>query len=106
MPGGIVFILVPVTLLGFVSPAPSDPAGLVMRFPAVRAAITVGNGLDFVANILLLALFLAYIGLSLFGRTGIFPRGHLRRGRACCRSIYVVLPILLGWKVYSLPKAA
>jgi len=59
MLGGIVFILVPVTLFGLVPPAPSDPAGLVTRFQDVRAAIAVGNGLDFVANVLLLALFLA-----------------------------------------------
>ncbi len=50
MLGGIVFILVPVTLFGFVPPAPADPAGLVMRFPDVRAAITLGNGLDFAAK--------------------------------------------------------
>ena len=57
--GGILFILVPVTLFGFVPPAPSDPAGLVIRFPDVRTTIAVGNGINFVVNILLLALFLA-----------------------------------------------
>ena len=59
MLGGIIFILVPVTLFGFVPPAPADPAGLVMRFPDVRAAIAVGNGINFVVNILWVALFLA-----------------------------------------------
>lgn len=58
MMAGILFILVPVTLFGFVPPAPADPAGLVARFPDVRAAITVGNGIDFVVNILWVALFL------------------------------------------------
>ena len=57
--GGLLFILVPVTLFGFVPPAPADPAGLVMRFPDVRAAIAVGNGINFVVNILWVALFLA-----------------------------------------------
>lgn len=57
--GGLVFILVPITLFGFVPPAPADPAGLVMRFPDVRTAIAIGNGLNFVANILIVGLFLA-----------------------------------------------
>ena len=69
MLAGIVFILVPITLFGFVPPAPADPAGLVMRFPDVRAAIAVGNGLDFVVNIfwvaLILALYRALGGTSL-----------------------------------------
>ena len=59
MLAGIVFILVPITLFRFVPSAPADPAGLVMRFPDVRAAIAVGNGLDFVVNILWVALILA-----------------------------------------------
>jgi Domain of unknown function (DUF4386) len=57
--GGIVFILVPITLFGFLPPTPADPAGLVMRFPDVRTTIAVGNGLDFVSNILVLALLVA-----------------------------------------------
>jgi hypothetical protein len=57
--GGILFILVPVIQFGFVPPAPADPAGLVMRFPDVRAAIAVGNGFNFVVDVLWVALFLA-----------------------------------------------
>jgi hypothetical protein len=59
MLGGLLFILVPVTLFGFVPPPPTDPAGLVMRFPDVRTAVAVGNGINFVVNIFVLALFLA-----------------------------------------------
>ena len=57
--GGIVFIFVPVILFGFVPPAPTDPAQLVARFPAVRAAIAAGNFVNFVSEVLVLALFLA-----------------------------------------------
>jgi hypothetical protein len=54
--GGIVFILVPVVLFGFVPPTPSDPAAVVARWPDVRAAITVGNNISLVADILFLGL--------------------------------------------------
>src|SRR5690348_17058348 len=57
--GGIVFIFVPVILFGFVPPAPADPAQLVARFPSVRTAIAAGNFVNFVSNVLVLALFLA-----------------------------------------------
>jgi Domain of unknown function (DUF4386) len=59
MLGGIVFIFVPVILFGFVPPAPADPSQLVARFPAVRMAIAAGNFVDFVSDVLVLALFLA-----------------------------------------------
>jgi hypothetical protein len=59
MAGGILFILVPVILFGFVPPAPTDPAGLVMRFPEVRATIALGNFVNFVVNILWVAFILA-----------------------------------------------
>lgn len=56
---GALFLLVPVTLFGFVPPAPADPAGLVMRFPSVRTAIAVGNGVFFVVAGLWVGLTLA-----------------------------------------------
>lgn len=59
MLGGIIFILVPVILLALVPPEPADPEGLVMRFPDVRAATAVGEGLYLVALILWVPLFLA-----------------------------------------------
>jgi len=57
--GAIFFILTIVTLIGFVGPDPADPEGLVMRFPDVRAATTVGNSLYLVFLILFVTLFLA-----------------------------------------------
>jgi len=59
MLGGVVFLFVPVILFGLVPPAPSDPAGLVERFPTVRTTIAAGNFVNFVSNVLVLALFLA-----------------------------------------------
>lgn len=58
MAGGILFILVPVILFGFVPQAPADPASVVSRFPAVRAAITAGNFVNFIVNCLWVAFFL------------------------------------------------
>ncbi len=57
--GVIFFILTIVTLIGFVPPEPADPEGLVMRFPDVRAAVTIGNSLYLVFLILFVTLFLA-----------------------------------------------
>lgn len=57
--GGIVFVFVPIVLFGFVPPTPTDPNAVVARFPSVSIAITVGNNIDFVADILNLALLLA-----------------------------------------------
>jgi len=70
MLGSIVFILVPVILFGFVPQAPPgsftteggarvDPAALVMMFPGVRTTISVANFIDFVSDVLSLALVLA-----------------------------------------------
>src|SRR4029077_11896485 len=59
MLGGMIFILVPVILFGFVPPAPTDPAAVVMRFPEIRTALAVGNAVDFVVNVLWVALFVA-----------------------------------------------
>ena len=75
MLAGILFILVPVILFGFAPSAPGDPVGLVMRFPDVRTAIALGNFVDFVVNILWVALIIALYralrgtspGLALFG---------------------------------------
>src|SRR5207247_11368652 len=58
MLSGVVFLLVPVVLFGFVPAAPADPAGLVARFPQVRTAIAVGNFLNFVSDAFLVALLL------------------------------------------------
>ncbi len=49
----------PVILFGFVPPAPADPEALVARFPDVRAAIALGNFVNFVSDALVLALVLA-----------------------------------------------
>lgn len=59
MLGGIIFSFTIVILVGFVPPAPADPAGLVMRFPDVRAAVAVGESLYLMSVILLVTLFLA-----------------------------------------------
>ncbi|HZY48003.1 MAG TPA: hypothetical protein VFE96_09430 [Candidatus Bathyarchaeia archaeon] len=57
--GGIVFLFVPIVLFGFVPPAPSDPSAVVARFPSVSMAITVGNNLNFISDMLDLALLVA-----------------------------------------------
>ena len=62
--GGIVFLLVPIVQFGFVPPAPSDPSAVVARFPSISVALTIGNNINFVADILFLALLVAlYRGL-------------------------------------------
>jgi hypothetical protein len=70
MLGSVVFLLVPIVLFGFV-PQPQagnfsveggaqvDAAGLIMMFPSVRVAISVGNFLNFLSGVLSLALFIA-----------------------------------------------
>lgn len=57
--GGVLFILTIVILLGFVPAAPATAAGLVMRWPDVRVAVTLGDALFLVADILWITLFLA-----------------------------------------------
>ena len=57
--GGIVFILVFVVVIVFVGPEPVEPEGRVMRFPDIRAARTVEDGLYLVVLILWVAHFLA-----------------------------------------------
>lgn len=57
--GGILFIVVPVILLGLVAPEPSDPEALVSRFPDVRPAVALGEGLYLAAVMMWVALFLA-----------------------------------------------
>ena len=57
--GAIFLILAFVTRGAFVGLDPADPEGPVMRFPAVRAALTVENSLYLVALILWVILFLA-----------------------------------------------
>lgn len=67
---GLIFILVPVILFGFVPQAPAgnfkvegggqvDPAALVAMFPVSRTAISTGNFIDFVSSALTLALILS-----------------------------------------------
>jgi hypothetical protein len=56
---GISFILTIIILLGLVPAAPTTAAGLVMRWPDVRLAITLGNAIYLVADILWITLFLA-----------------------------------------------
>jgi hypothetical protein len=56
--GGILFILTIVILLGLPA-TPPNPAALVTRWPDVRLAITVGDALFLVADILWIMLFIA-----------------------------------------------
>ena len=87
--GGIVFILVFVVVIAFVGAEPVDPEGRVMRFPDIRAARTVEDGLYLVVLILwvthFLALYRALRGTSLapalFGSVlGIVGLGVLAAG--------------------------
>src|SRR5918997_4540496 len=57
--GGIIFIVVFAVVIVFVGADPADPEGEVMKFPEVRAAHTVENGLYLVVLILWVAHFLA-----------------------------------------------
>lgn len=57
--GGVLFIVTIVILLGFVPVAPATAAGLVMRWPDVRVAVTVGDALYLVADMLWIGLFVA-----------------------------------------------
>ncbi len=57
--GGITFILVFVIVIAFVGPDPAGPGGPVTRFPDIRAARTVENGLYLVVLILWVTHFLA-----------------------------------------------
>ncbi len=56
--GGILFILTVVILLGLPA-TPPNPAALVTRWPDVRLAITVGDALFLMSDILWITLFLA-----------------------------------------------
>ena len=87
--GGIVFILVFVVVIAFVGAEPVEPEGRVMRFPDIRAARTVEDGLYLVVLILwvthFLALYRALRGTSLapalFGSVlGIVGLGVLAAG--------------------------
>ena len=57
--GGIVFTFVPIVLFGFVPPAPSDPTQVVARFPSIALPLTIGNNLNFISDMLDLALLVA-----------------------------------------------
>ena len=57
--GGIIFILVFVIVIVFVGADPAEPEGAVMRFPDIRAARTLEDGLYLVVLILWVAHFLA-----------------------------------------------
>lgn len=59
MLGGLIFILIAVILVGFAPLFPADPEGSIMRFPEVRAAVTLGESLYLVSVILWVALLLA-----------------------------------------------
>ena len=87
--GGIIFILVFVIVIVFAGADPAEPEGEVMRFPDIRAARTVENGLYLVVLILwvthFLALYRALRGTSLapalFGSVlGIVGLGVLAAG--------------------------
>ena len=57
--GGIIFILVFALVIAFVGADPAQPEGDVMRFPDIRAARTVEDGLCLLVLILWVAHFLA-----------------------------------------------
>ena len=59
MLGGIIFILVFVVVIVFVGADPANPERAIMRFPDIRAARTVEDGLYLVVLILWVAHFLA-----------------------------------------------
>ncbi len=101
--GGIVFIFVPVVLFGFVPPAPTDPAAVVARFPSVEAAITLGNNINLVANVLVLGFLLALYrtlrgpspmaallgtGLSVLGLTILFAESQTQVAFAPLSDLY------------------
>jgi hypothetical protein len=87
--GGIIFIAVFVVVIAFVGADPAEPEGSVMRFPDIRAARTVEDGLYLVVLILWIAHFLALyralrgtsLAPSLFGSVlGIVGLGVLAAG--------------------------
>jgi hypothetical protein len=57
--GSIAFIFVFVVVIAFVGPDPANPEGAIMRFPGIRAARTIEDGLYLVVLILWVAHFLA-----------------------------------------------
>jgi Domain of unknown function (DUF4386) len=57
--GGIIFVLVFVVVIVFVGPDPANPEAELMRFPDIRAARTVENGLYLVVLTLWVVHFLA-----------------------------------------------
>jgi hypothetical protein len=67
--GGIIFIVVFVVVIAFVGADPAEPEGEVLRFPEIRAARTVEDGLYLVVLVLwvthFLALYRALRGMSL-----------------------------------------
>jgi hypothetical protein len=87
--GGIIFIVVFVIVIAFVGAEPAQPEGEVMRFPDIRAARTVEDGLYLLVLVLwvthFLALYRALRGTSLapalFGSViGIVGLGVLAAG--------------------------
>jgi hypothetical protein len=87
--GGIIFIVVFVVVIVFVGADPAEPEGEVLRFPEIRAARTVEDGLYLVVLVLwvthFLALYRALRGMSLapalFGSVlGIVGLGVLAAG--------------------------
>jgi hypothetical protein len=87
--GGIIFIVVFVVVIAFVGADPAEPEGEVLRFPEIRAARTVEDGLYLVVLVLwvthFLALYRALRGMSLapalFGSVlGIVGLGVLAAG--------------------------
>jgi hypothetical protein len=87
--GGIIFIVIFVVVIAFVGADPAEPEGEVLRFPEIRAARTVEDGLYLVVLVLwvthFLALYRALRGMSLapalFGSVlGIVGLGVLAAG--------------------------
>jgi hypothetical protein len=87
--GGIIFVLVFVVVIAFVGADPANPEGAILRFPDIRAARTLEDGLYLVVLILWVAHFLALyralrgtsLATALFGSVlGIVGLGVLAAG--------------------------
>src|SRR2546427_185099 len=108
MLGGIVFIFVPVILFGFVPPAPQgmfnqcDPSALILRSTgfivlgvAMLRAPGFGKG---VCGLALVLGALAFVGGFVLGVTSLLAA-------LLVVPVFIILPSVLGWKLYSLSRS-
>ena len=87
--GGIIFIVVFVVVIAFVGAEPAQPEGEVMRFPDIRAARTVEDGLYLVVVVAATVLLVDPLSPSAF--VGVLA--------------LIVFHPRMRWKVYSLSRA-